>query len=138
MKPIEAWLAPALLISLLAATPAFADVTPQTTNGITYVSGGVGADEEAAMQQLRPQYRLRMLFAVQGGGDYLADVPVTIADPKGRTLLEATAQGPFFYANLPAGTYRVTATSDGRAITRTVTVPETGAVEERFYWPAQQ
>jgi hypothetical protein len=138
MRTIEAWGAPALLVALLTAAPAVADMTPQTANGITYVSGGVGADEEAAMQQMRPQYRLRLLFAVEGRGEYLADIPVTIAGPKGDTVLQTTAQGPLFYANVPAGSYRVTAARDGQAITRTVSVPKTGGVEERFYWPAQR
>jgi hypothetical protein len=138
VRTIEASGVSALLVSLLAAIPAFADLAPQSANGITYISGGVGADEEAMMRQMRPQYRLQMLFAVQRTGEYLADIPVTIAGPQGRTVLETTAQGPFLYANLPVGTYRVTAASDGRAITRTVTVPKTGAIEERFYWPAQR
>jgi hypothetical protein len=138
MRTIETWGASALPVSLLAATPAFANLAPQSANGIAYVSGGVGADEEATMRQMRQQYRLQMLFAVQGTGEYLADIPVTITDPQGRTVLETTAQGPFLYANLPAGTYRVTAVSDGRAITRMVTVPKRGAIEERFYWSGQR
>lgn len=135
MKTIRAWAVTALLVSL--ATPALADLAPQTTNGITYVSGGVGDDEVAALQQVRGQYRLHLLFAVQGNGEYLADLPVTIANAQGLTLLQATSDGPFFFANLPAGTYRITATAEGSAITRTVMVPSSGGVEERFYWTEQ-
>ena len=135
MTTLKIWVVLALLLPVVAAAPASAAVEPQTSNGTPYVSGGVSAEEQAEMRQMRAQYPLHLLFAVQGSGEYLADVGVAIVDQQGRKVLDAVAQGPFLYAKLPAGTYRLTATSDGHPIARSVTVPQTGSVEERFYWP---
>lgn len=128
----------ALLVPVLTAAPALAAIELQSSHGTTYVTGGVGAEEAAEMLQMRAQYPLHLLFAVQGRGEYLADVGVAIFDQQGRTVLDAVAQGPFLYAKLPAGSYRLTATSDGHPIARSVTVPQSGSVEERFYWPPKR
>ena len=86
------------------------------------------------MRAVQGDYNLHLLFAVRGTGEYLADIPVTIADAKGKVLVEAVSQGPFFYARLLAGRYRVTAGKGSSAITRTVSVPSRGAANEAFYW----
>jgi hypothetical protein len=136
MRTSHAWAAAALFAVLLlaGATAAGAQVTPKTANGITYVSGGVGAEEQAVMREIRPQYRLQMLFALQNSREFLANVPVTIVGAEGQALLQTTAEGPYLFVDLPPGTYQVTASHEGRAITRRVTVPKSGAIEERFFW----
>ncbi len=135
MRTATSWVALSLATVLLAAAPAFASVQPRTTNGITFLTGGVGDEEEREMQAMQGQYPLRLLFAVKGRGNYLADVDVTIRDRQGRTVLATTSDGPFLYADVPPGAYRVTAVSAGREMTQSVTVPQRGAVQERFYWP---
>ena len=57
---------------------------------------------------VREQYTLRLLFA-DSSGSYLADIAVTVADRAGNTLLEAISDGPYLWARLPPGSYRVTA-----------------------------
>lgn len=135
MTAVKVWAFLALMTPVLAAAPASATMEQQSSNGTSYVSGGIGLDEAAEMQKMRAQYPLRLQFAETGRGAYLAGVAVTIADRQGRTVLDAVSDGPFLYANLPAGTYRLTASSDGRPIVRSVTVPQSGFVDERFYWP---
>lgn len=110
-------------------------VTRATSNGIAWASGGIGDEGLAALRAIEGEYTLSLLFA-ERSGDYLAGVPVTIADAAGRTLLSATADGPYFLARLPAGRYKVTATHAGQAISREVSVPARGKAEESFHWPA--
>ena len=113
------------------------ELTVQSKGDISYVSGGVGASEQEALKKVRSDYNLWLTFAVTGTGAFLADVPVTISDKSGQALLEAVSAGPYLYARVPAGTYRVSADNEGQVQTRTVTVPASGGVPEVFEWPRQ-
>lgn len=126
----------ASLLSLgvaLAVGPA-AGLEVKTAGDISYVSGGVGTSEQEALEQVKSDYNLRLLFAVTGSGAFLAKVPVSITDQAGQVVLETVSDGPYLYAKLPAGTYSVSAENAGDVQTRNVTVPATGAASEGFYW----
>src|SRR5215470_2100664 len=116
MQKITACLASAILLLVLKAPVAGAQPTPQTQGGITFVSGGVAEDSEQAMNAIRAQYNLHLLFAQQGTGAYMADIPVQITDAAGTLVLNAVSAGPFFYARLQPGKYRVVASHGGNAI----------------------
>jgi hypothetical protein len=84
--------------------------------GIRYVSGGVGDDERAELDALSNQYNLRLLFAMQGSGEYLAAVRVNILDVHGVTVLAAESRGPWFFTQLPAGDYIVDVSTPGQGL----------------------
>jgi hypothetical protein len=109
---------------------------PQQQGDIGFVSGGVGDDDRAALRQMAHNYNLRLQFAIQGSGEYLADVNVTLTDEKGRTLLDTISDGPLFFAKVPPGRYKITAAEGGRTLTRAVVVPADGPAAQAFYWPA--
>ena len=131
--PILAVLAGGSLAGFAAAQ--LPPLEPQTVSGVTYVTGGVGQDETQALRQMEGRFNLRLLFARQSSGEYLANVQVSIRDRGGRTILDTVAEGPRLLAQVPPGAYTVVASSDGRAITRQVNVPSGGAVSQAFYWP---
>lgn len=110
---------------------------PHTQNDVTYVSGGVGEEQQEQMQALAGQgYTLKLVFAEKGTGAYVANVRVMIADKSGHTLLDATADGPSFFVQLPEGDYRVTAEHAGMRQTRTVHAsPRAGST--MIYWTAE-
>jgi len=108
----------------------------QSTLGVPHVSGGIGASEREAMEQIKSQYNLRLLFAVAGSGAYLSNIRVQIDDAAGPTLLTTITIGPWFYANLAPGEYVLQVEYAGQAQTRQVVIPASGAVAESFYWPA--
>lgn len=105
----------------------------QDYRGVRYTSGGVGESERAELNALSGQFNLRLLFAMQGSGDYLADTKVIIADKRGETVLSATSNGPWFYAQLPPGTYTVEASTPNQTQRQPVTI---GTRQSRlnFYW----
>ncbi|MEZ5579492.1 MAG: carboxypeptidase-like regulatory domain-containing protein [Candidatus Competibacteraceae bacterium] len=105
----------------------------QDYRGVRYTSGGVGESERAELNALSGQFNLRLLFAMQGSGDYLADTKVIIADKRGETVLSATSNGPCCYAQLPPGTYTVEASTPDQTQRQPVTI---GARQSRlnFYW----
>ena len=100
---------------------------------VKYVSGGVGEDSAAQMSAVGKEYNLKLLFAAKDG-HYLADVAVTISDERGGKVLDAVSEGPFLFAQLAPGKYRVTASYAGSASARDTTIAASGRRELVFRW----
>ena len=130
----------ASLVLLLGLAPfaARADGPPQvhTQGNVSYVMGGVGEEHAEAMQAVRRDYPLSLLFIRKGTpkNAYLADIPVTIKDAHGKTVLDTTSDGPFLYVKLPPGRYAVSATHAGNTRTAAVYVPRKGHRHMVFEW----
>jgi hypothetical protein len=131
----------ALVFAQSATSVAFAATTNlpplQQQGAVTYLSGGVGSDQSAALKDVMHKYPLVLEFAgaTHHGNEYLADVPVHIADMNGKTLLNATSHGPFMLASLPNGRYKITASHDGKTQQRLVDINSSGHVRAMFVWP---
>lgn len=95
---------------------------PQQQNGITYINGGVGDEEQSTMKSQRADYNLLLTFASKQSGAYRSDVQLDITDAKGTNLVSAANTGPMFFAKLPPGTYHVSAAAEGKTFKRTVKV----------------
>ena len=125
---------------VLFSFPAVGDeplISPQTQGEVTFVSGGVGADEQNAMQAIRADYNLSLLFSVQGTGEYMSDVKVRITDASGHAFLDTVSDGPKLFAKLKPGRYIVSVDRDGRVIKKTVTVGSKPMPALSFVWPQQ-
>ncbi|WP_322060888.1 carboxypeptidase-like regulatory domain-containing protein [Paraburkholderia sp. J63] len=122
-----------------AAAPAAAGTLPpaQHAGSIAYLSGGIGSDQSAAFKAAMTRYPLSLEFARQsaGGNEYLANVPVKIADAHGQPLLSTRTNGPFMLLTLPNGHYVVTASHDGKTVHRSVDIGKTSHAHEAFVWP---
>ncbi|HVA15755.1 MAG TPA: carboxypeptidase-like regulatory domain-containing protein [Stellaceae bacterium] len=116
------------------AQPASSSLQPQQQGNVTFVSGGAGDEDRDALKQMESQFNLRLLFAVRGSGDYLANVAVTIADARGNAILDTIADGPIFYAHVPPGRYKLTVSNQGQSQSREVSVGAGGAASQDFYW----
>src|ERR1041384_6973190 len=66
---------------------------PRTENGVTYVDGGIGGEEAAAMKAEVKHYPLSMIFSAGKENEFLADVKVKIKDKDGKDIMSTTA-GP--------------------------------------------
>ena len=128
---------------VLAAAPAMAMNTamgplpPERTQGnITYMTGGIGHDEASAMRREESRFPLSLEFIKRAKptDQSLANVNVTITDPRGRTELSTLATGPYLLADLPNGKYRVSADFDGQTKTRTVVVAARKSERVVFEW----
>ena len=115
-------LAALILAACLTPAAVLAAPTPKQQNGITYVNGGVGEEEQAAMKAQRADYNLLLTFATKQSGAYRSDVQLDITDAKGANLVTAANSGPMFFAKLPPGTYRISAAAEGKTFKRTVKV----------------
>src|SRR5262249_51842776 len=96
-------------------------IESKTENGIPYMSGGIGKAELEALRVLGQGDDLKLVFATREG-NYLSDVAVVIKDSNGNHVLAAVAEGPWFYTNLPAGKYLISAAFQGATRQQTVHV----------------
>jgi hypothetical protein len=103
-------------------------------HGVAYVTGGVGQDEVAAFRGLASGYNMRATFTT-GSGEYLSGVAVQVARSDGTVVFNATSDGPYLFARLPQGRYRLTATLDGAQRSRELYVPARGGVRLTMVWP---
>ncbi len=113
-------------------------VEPQTQGEVSFVSGGVGGEERHALQALRSEYNLSLLFSVKGSGEYLSDVNVRIEDAKGGIYLETVSDGPILYAKLKPGKYHVSAAQNGYEIYKKVTLDTSKITALSFVWPQEK
>jgi hypothetical protein len=104
-----------------------------TYAGIPYLSGGIGLDERETLRSVGKEYNLHLSFALTEG-NYLSDVEVLITDAKGRTAVEAISHGPWFFAELPAGTYRIRAERHGQWLEQVVQVTQHTQTRRVFLW----
>ncbi len=105
-----------------SAPSPFAHLKPVTQNDVTYLCGGVGADEASYMKHEAKDYDLMLTFAARDGS-YLADVDVDIKNAKGDSVLQASCDAPILLVDLPkSGNYRVRADAAGYTLNQTVKV----------------
>lgn len=127
-----------LVVTCLACTAAWSDDAGSALDfreyaGTFFVSGGIGEEEQAAMAQIGQDFNLKLMFA-EKSGEWLAEVAVSVFAADGRKVLEARANGPFLFAKLPAGNYRVQAASAGQALEKRTTLVAGARRSLIFYW----
>jgi len=112
----------------------------QAQGNVRYVSGGVGIGERLELAALHAEFNVHMTFAVKRAGNFIADVAVHVEDAGGRALLDAVSDGPWLYARLAPGRYRLRATYAGVEQTRAFQVRAGRHTELYLYWddPAAQ
>ena len=115
------------LAAVFAAGLVFAQPAPPQ------LSGGVGHEERERMMQRYRDYNLHLGFA-ERDGSYLAGVAVTALDDRGKVVLSTVAEGPFLFASVPPGSYRITAELGGQAHTRAIQVGSDAGPIHYFRW----
>jgi hypothetical protein len=125
----------ALLISVAGAQTAAPDRV-QEVNGITFVSGGIGADSRESLAAREKSYNFKLVLTLEGSGTFVSDARVTLSSAAGKKLVEHVTEGPLFLAGLPAGAYVVTATFRNVTQTKKFQVRADRLHTEHLRWPA--
>jgi len=129
-------LAAAAFAAALSLTAGAATLpAPQTVNGITYLSGGIGREEVAAIKAEAKNYPLSLVFSAGPRHAFVADVKVTIKDKAGKVLLGSVSGGPIVLVKLAPGSYTVHAVQGGVALNRMVHVTARGGKQLVLHWP---
>ncbi|GGY10534.1 carboxypeptidase regulatory-like domain-containing protein [Massilia dura] len=142
MKPIRTMVAMALACALQQGAWAREELK-SGGGGVSYVSGGVGKEQQEALAARRPEFNLYLTFARGHSGEFLADVALEITDRKRNRVLAADGVGPQVLVKLPAGMYWVNATFGNQEQSRSVVIGNEaagkGGREVTFHWnPADQ
>lgn len=122
----------ATMIAVLGTAQAPAQEKVVTQKNVSFVSGGVALDSRERLQAQEKEFNLKLVFTLVEG-NYVSDVGVVVKNAAGQPLIEHRADGPFFMARLPAGTYSVAVAYEGNAQNRMVKVGS-GLRTEHFRW----
>ena len=120
MHRIEHWTLIALM-ALVASTPAPSAAQDRRPADVAYASGGVSEESRDNLNAIAGDFNLKVVMATKTG-EYLADVDVAITDDRGRRMVAAVADGPWFFARLPPGRYTIAASANGAMQQKSVTV----------------
>ena len=130
-----ALLLPLVAAQLLSGLAGAAEPPERTQGEIRYMTGGVGQEESQALRAAASRFSLAMTFTAETG-QYLSDVQVAIRNRAGDPVFETVSEGPMVLVNLPAGAYTVAATSEGRTLTKKITLGRNGHRRLVMRWPA--
>ncbi len=123
-----------LLATLPVAASAQDPIVVETIAATTYANGGVGKGEEAAMRRVAKEFPLRMTFSERKDGEFIADVPVVIADARGNPVFELSKAGPMLDVMLPNGKYKVSARFKGLTESQEITLAGKDGKDLYFHW----
>lgn len=141
MIPIASRALPALVLGLTVSLGLQAndgDLPPVQTQGeVSFVTGGIGSDESAALKAAAPGYALTLRFA-SATGTFLASVHVSIRDAAGQTVLDTVSEGPYLLAQLKPGRYRVSASVDGVERSLDLNLKAGAPQQHGMVWPARK
>lgn len=114
--PFDRLLCRTTLVGVGLAALAFSAAAAERGNigGITFASGGIGLSERVDLHAERSRYNLWVATVAKGSGAYLAGAHLRISSSDGgRSVLERSMAGPWFFAMLPPGQYRVSVSIEG-------------------------
>ena len=88
----------------------------KTTGNVSYVTGGIPYEQLPAFTRARGQYPLNIEIYEKEGikNGFTADAGVKLIDHSGNVVLDAKADGPFLWAKVPPGQYRLQTTLSGK------------------------
>lgn len=162
MKELAMRTAIFLALALCAATPALAQEEPknpapmpqpapdnfwqgggaipalplqtQKQGDVTFLNGGVGEEELFQLRSQSSQYNVQVTLSAPDGA-YISDVRLRLLDTSGQPLLDIPDAGPYVYAKLAPGKYRLETTNPGeQPKTEKFTAPATGAYKNHVMY----
>ncbi len=110
-------------------------IKPKTQGGIEFVSGGIGSDEQQAMDEVKGNYNLYVLLAIKGTGEFVSEANVKLIDASGKVVLETIVTGPKLYAKLPVGRYKIIADKNGHSVQQSINIPKNRSASVSLFWP---
>jgi hypothetical protein len=107
-------------------------LTIMETNGIRFITGGIGEEEEAQLKSVSRDFNTQVLVTGQQG-EYLSGAMVRVLNEQGAEVLATDGAGPYFFTQLPPGNYTVEVTAQQGGIKKSALhVPQTGTAKEHF------
>lgn len=107
------------------------------TQGIQYISGGIGSEESDALLALGKKWPLVLEFSQDHPQRplWVADVTVKILDQKKKVVFEALSEGPIILLKMNPGKYDAEYSFEGKVLKRFLVVEEGKFQKQSVVWP---
>lgn len=107
------------------------------TQGIEYISGGIGSEESDALLALGKKWPLVLEFSQDHPQRplWVADVTVKILDQKKKVVFEALSEGPIMLLKINPGKYDAEYSFEGKVLKRSLVVEEGKFQKQSVVWP---
>jgi len=108
----------------------------QYSQGISYISGGVGEEESQAILAEAKQWPLLLELSQleNGRGIWIFGAKIKILNTKNQIVFDAQADGPYILINLPAGDYLVEGAYEGIVQKRSISVKPALPQKVNLFW----
>jgi hypothetical protein len=127
-----------LTIQLLAiGAVSFAQIPDtQYSEGIAYITGGVGEGESSAIVAEAKQWPLLLELSQleNGRGVWIFGAKIKILNSSNKIIFDAQADGPYMLVNLDAGDYQINASYQGVELKRPLTVKKNISQKISLFW----
>ena len=106
------------------------------SEGIAYISGGVGQEESEAMLAKAKQWSvlLELSQLENGRGVWIFGAQIKITNIKQKVVFDALAQGPYMLINLEPGDYVLQAIYQGVEQKRTINIKPSQPQKISIFW----
>jgi hypothetical protein len=126
-----------LVLCLLAAPSVWAQI-PQTqySQGVSYITGGVGEEESSAILAEAKQWPLLLELSQleNGRGIWIFGSQIKILNASNAVVFDAKADGPYMLINLTAGDYVIQAAYQGVEQKKAISI-KTGQTQKiSIFW----
>jgi hypothetical protein len=125
------------LIACFLTTVVWAQVPEaQRSQGISYITGGVGEEESTAILAEAKQWPLLLELSQleNGRGVWIFGSQIKIANAKGAMIFDAKADGPYMLVNLDAGDYVIQASYQGVEQKRAISIKTGQPQKISIFW----
>lgn len=107
------------------------------SGSVAYVTGGIPFEQIPAFTLARSAYPLNIEVYEKAGAksEFTADAQVKLFDKSGNVVLDAKTEGPYLWAKVPPGQYRLQTTLNGRMQEQRVSIGSSGATRAVVTFP---
>jgi hypothetical protein len=108
----------------------------QRSQGISYISGGVGEGEAQAILTEAKQWPLLLELSQleNGRGVWIFGASIQVINAQKQTIFNAQADGPYMLINLSPGDYLILATYQGVQQKRSISLQKDSSQKISIFW----
>jgi hypothetical protein len=124
-------------ICLMLSAVIFAQIPDtQYSQGISYISGGVGEEESRAILAEAKQWPLLLELSQleNGRGVWIFGAKIKISNANHQVIFDAHADGPYILINLPLGQYQIEAAYQGVTQRKAVNIQGSASQKLAIFW----
>ena len=106
------------------------------SDGVSYISGGVGEGETAAILAESKQWPLTLELSQleNGRGVWIFGAKIKVINAKGKTVFDAVADGPYMLINLEPGDYSIEGSYQDVVQKRAISIKANSPQKISIFW----